>query len=133
MKKFCLLLFTVACLSCSKDDAASKKVNSINPPSWIQGSWKAEGAGGTSITGFRFTSSDMILLGLVDMSYKDNVNSIKESGGEANIEEDISSENYEISIDFSMGASIDYSFSKIDENTISWDSNPYGTIQLQKQ
>ncbi|WP_324720508.1 hypothetical protein [Salinimicrobium sp. HB62] len=134
MKKIYLLLFVIALtLSCSTDDENSNPDISINPPAWLHGTWKAEDAGGTSITGFRFTTDDIILLGLYDMSYRDNTSSIVKSGGEATVEEDISQESYRITIDYSVGASVNYLFSRVDENTINWNTTTYGALELQKQ
>ena len=134
MKKiYLILLLALLSLSCSKDDDSANSNISINPPTWIQGTWKAEGAGGTSITGFRFTTNDMVQVGLYDMSYKENISSIIKSGGEANVEEDISQESYRITIDFSMGASVNYLFTRVDENTINWNTTTYGALELQKQ
>ena len=134
MKKiYLLLLVCVLSISCSKDDDSANFQASINPPQWIHGTWKAESAGTKSFTDLEFTSNDMILLGLYDMSYKDNIRSIIKSGGEVTVEEDTSQDTYEITIDYSVGASIDYSFTKVDENTINWNSDTYGALPLQKQ
>ena len=134
MKKFYLLLLvSILIISCSKDDGAVNSTTSINPPAWIHGTWRSEGAGGTSITGLQFTANDMILLGLTNMSHKNNISSIIKSGGEVTVDENISQEDYDITIEYSMGTSINYSFSKVDDNTIIWNSTAHGDLELQKQ
>lgn len=54
MKKLLLLLVSVSLLSCSSDDSNDAQQNTryLNPPSWIQGTWKNE------ISGFAFKEHD---------------------------------------------------------------------------
>ncbi|MDP3946522.1 MAG: hypothetical protein Q8Q51_11570 [Lutibacter sp.] len=68
MKKITLiLLMSIFILSCSKDDDTSNSKISINPPSWIQGTWVMEvnpytGAEMDTYIAYKFTSNNMYIL-----------------------------------------------------------------------
>ncbi len=68
MKKLILLLiFTTFTFSCSHSDNSNDNSNSsasncatINPPTWIQGTWIKQNPPIGSYTGYKFTSDDVI-------------------------------------------------------------------------
>lgn len=134
MKKFYLLLLvSILTLSCSKDDDDTNTADSINPPDWIHGTWKGEGAGGTSVSGLKFTVDDMILLGTAEFSHKNQMKDFRQQGVEVTVTENISPQQYDLKINYPMGTSINYSFNKVDGNTITWKSGGFPEIELQKQ
>lgn len=134
MKKIYLFFLAITlCLSCSKEDEAGNNTTSINPPTWIHGTWEAEGASGTSMSGFRFTADDIILLSSFEISHKNQIKDYRQQGVEVTVTENISPQEYDIKITYPMGTSVNYSFSKIDGSTLTWKSTGYGDLELQKQ
>ena len=74
---FLSLIFTF--ISCSKDDNSATASTSINPPEWTHGTWKSEGAGGSSIDSLIFTSNDLILdMGTSQISHKEQINHLSQ-------------------------------------------------------
>ena len=125
-----LILFVV---SCSKDESNNLPANSINPPEWIHGTWRAENEYSTAITGLKFTSDDLILdMGSSELSHKAQVKQYSQIS-EIAVNEEISNSEYSLRIDYEQGFSINYSFSRIDEVSIYWTSTGYGNLELKKQ
>ncbi|UMB60843.1 hypothetical protein MHL31_01190 [Lutibacter sp. A80] len=84
MRKMLTLLFVSALLlSCSKDDSISQ-LNTLNPPSWIQGTWVND-----MDFELRFTSNDMYIS---DMSYLESNKSYIDSGVAVYYDESTSTE-----------------------------------------
>ncbi|WP_372744583.1 hypothetical protein [Lutibacter sp.] len=67
-KNTLILLLTLVLFSCSKDDDSTSSNISINPPSWIQGTWVIDND--YTYVAFKFTSNDMyILMDGIEMSF----------------------------------------------------------------
>jgi len=65
MKKLMLLLTFVSTLySCSHSDNSTNNVNNncatLNPPSWIQGTWIKQNSPTGSYTGYKFTTGEVV-------------------------------------------------------------------------
>ena len=128
---FLSLIFTF--ISCSKDDNSVTASTSINPPEWTHGTWKSEGAGGSSIGSLIFTSNDLILnMGTSQISHKEQINHLSQMS-EVEVSEETSNDEYSLRIDYEMGTSVNYSFNRIDDQTIEWTSTGYGNLELKKQ
>jgi len=116
MKKtvlFCIIIFTFGCSS-SDDDSTSQ--NSINPPSWIQGTWLTSGGDG----GFRFDADDFCIVNNfinVALCNKEQLNSFSGTQFFTDVEEEITDTFYSIDITLST-ATTSYKFEKISENEI---------------
>ncbi|TRO66942.1 hypothetical protein [Christiangramia sabulilitoris] len=135
MKRIVVLLTIILlAVSCSKDESSSKSNDSINPPEWIHGTWRAEdGYGSTTLTGLKFTSDDLILdMGSSELSHKAQLQQYSQIS-EITVDEEISNSEYSLRIDYVQGISINYAFNRIDEITIYWTSTGYGNLELKKQ
>uniref|UniRef100_UPI004048409B hypothetical protein n=1 Tax=Mariniflexile sp. TaxID=1979402 RepID=UPI004048409B len=121
MKKVFLLLFVVATLifGCSSnDDSDSKNQSSINPPSWIQGTWLLQDAGVDS--GFKFTIDDVcIIFSSSQACNKEQLELANNTSLFTKVEEEITDTSY--SIDISIVSSVtSYDFEKVSNNEIRW-------------
>ena len=90
-----LTLILIAAAGCSKKDGGGIGENKLSPPSWIQGTWGAEG-----YEAFKFTSDDIIIeiTGEAPVSFKHNYN-IDVPGGKISTKETIKNDAiYEITV-----------------------------------
>lgn len=123
MRKVFLILLTVLCISCSKDDESSNSAISINPPQWVQGNWAYSGYEDNGAI-FRITSNDVVFIAnTAEMSYKGQMEDIAKAGGDVSVDEVISTEMYEVTFNMSQGFSQTYTFEKVNETTIMWDTD----------
>ncbi len=133
MKKF--YLFLIVCFlitSCSTEDEASRNNASLNPPGWIQGTWKTQGAEGDEIYGMKFTNDDLILLYHIEISYKEEFENYKKNGVPVRVIENISPTSYDLTIIYISGSYTNITFSKINEQTILWKEG-FSEMELKKQ
>jgi hypothetical protein len=123
MKKIAyLILFFTFLNSCSKDDNSSSSSGySINPPSWIIGTW-VQRSNGNIIAGHKFTKNDHITIsfGGIETSDKSAMDVYKNAGKNPKTEEVITNSSYELVIDFGTGQTITYNFKKKNDQTILW-------------
>lgn len=123
LKKLILSLCIIFIFSCSSDDDSSaNSINSINPPSWLQGKWLAENPDGSPLgNGFEFTSNDVIVITIVsEQSQKDYVEYLESLNQEVSVSETSSDNSYTLSIDISFGQNIVYAFNRISDTEITW-------------
>ncbi len=114
MKKLLLIFGLLAIVSCSSDDSSSGG-NEFNPPTWIHGTWGQFGNGT-----YRFTSNDFIILGGSDMSYKEYLKNIRETGGHTSVTESTNQTKYDCTITVTS-VTQPYRFKKIDATHISFE------------
>ena len=126
MKKISILLLLALVYSCSNsNDSGNSSSTSINPPSWIQGTWIQVGGSG----GYKFTTNDLILIGSgsSQTSFSNAVNQTNASGGNATVHEIITSNSY--NIDITIGIHTDsFYFNKITNTKIEWVNDPLGDL-----
>lgn len=120
MRKIFLVLLTVLCLSCTKDDDSSNSAISINPPEWMHGTWAWTGFEDDGPI-FRITSNDVIyVVNTSELSYKGQLEGMAKSGAEVSVDEVITEDTYEVTFDMSQGYKVTYSFTKLDGDTVLW-------------
>lgn len=117
--------------SCSKEDDTIDN-NSINPPSWIIGSWldKSEPTW-AQIGGFKFTNVNLIELSAENteiLNYKESFKT-----GLMNISETSNTNSYSIKIESQGVTVIDYYFEKSSSSEIIYDLNSSYNVILTKQ
>ena len=118
MKKL-LFLFTIvlSAVACSSDDDTSGSSNvSINPPSWIQGSW-AEDIDIDSGHRLIFKTNDFCIKNMSQTICQAEVYSEVNNSSDVEVTEEKSNNYYNLSINAS-GSISEYSFSKISETEI---------------
>lgn len=123
MKKFFLILLTVLCISCSKDDESSNSAISINPPEWVQGNWAYSGMEEEGAI-FRITSNDIVYgSSTAEISYKGQMEDLAKAGADVSVDEVITAEMYQVTFNMSQGFSQSYTFEIVDETTVMWDTD----------
>lgn len=128
MKKIILTIFIITFVSCSSDSDNASSNSVISPPSWIQGVWlQDDGMGGVTNSGYQFTSDDFILKGLVDYSFKNQINTNLSAGVNSTVTETKTNNNYNVSITLSTTTS-NYKFVKISSTKIEWVNDPMGDL-----
>jgi len=122
---FCFSLLLFSCSS-SDDDSNSQSQSSINPPTWIQGTWLLEEPNPTS--GFRFANDDFcIVLPSQQSCFKESINLTNNSGGTTNVTEEITDNSY--SIEIALGGQIVYyEFERISSTEIELINDPLGNL-----
>ncbi|MEZ7500752.1 hypothetical protein QO200_18710 [Flavobacterium sp. Arc3] len=125
MKNLLYVFTALLIFSCSSsDDSSGTSSSDINPPTWIQGTWKQEGALQGQGLGFKFSSNDFCTLILNgDLCTQGQIDSFRKAGEKVTVEETISSTSYSAKINYPMGQSVTYSFSKISNTEIKWESS----------
>lgn len=124
------LLMLCSCSS-SDDDSNTQNESSINPPTWIHGSWLLEITPGMNIgSGFKFTSDDFCVLQLqtenCNKSLIDQSNSI---GQNTIVNEEITDNSYSIELNFNNNQTIiTYQFEKVSNTEIEWTNQPSAVI-----
>ncbi len=142
MKKLILLLlFTSLLFSCSGDNNTdntgtnSNNCQTLNPPTWIQGTWIKQNSPAGSYTGYKFTSDDVI-----DIFSQSSSNSRKfqldfycNSNVNYTVTENITPTSYFLEINWSGIAT--YNFAKISATTIELvnDNDPVNATYYVKQ
>lgn len=122
--------FIVILFSCSSDDDSStdnQNQTSINPPTWIQGTWlQPNPLGGFINNGYRFASDDFCLVTLGGQScFKESITLTNNAGATTNVEEQITDNSYFIEI--TLGSQIvTYDFERISNTEIEWVNDPLG-------
>lgn len=139
MRKLLLALsIPLAFLSCSKsnDDSSNNSNGSSNgdfhPPSWIQGTWAFSNGNYNPTKLFKFTVNDFISISQnTETSWQALLNQIKTTGGTASVTETITATKYDFIINYSA-QSTNYSFTKIDNNSIKYNyQTPITLIRVQ--
>lgn len=119
MKKMIFLFSLILLMSCSKDDDSS--TSQINPPDWIIGTWLIDDPYMT--LGWRFTSNDLIIIqNGIELSQKGQLESIINSGEEASAINTTTNDTYSLKLNLPAGQSVIYSFTRISDSEISWDT-----------
>jgi hypothetical protein len=139
MKKLILLLTIITLsFSCSNSDNSSNNSNNcqtLNPPTWIQGTWIKQNSPIGSYTGYKFTSDDAI-----DIFSQSNSNSRKfqldfycTSNVNYTVTENITPTSYFLEINW--GGIATYNFTKISATTIELvnDNDPVNASYYIKQ
>jgi len=139
MKKLILLLTIITfSFSCSYSDNSSNNSNNcqtLNPPTWIQGTWIKQNSPIGSYTGYKFTSDDVI-----DIFSQSGSNSRKfqldfycNSNVNYTVTENITPTSYFLEINWSGIAT--YNFTKISATTIELvnDNDPVNATYYVKQ
>jgi hypothetical protein len=119
MKKILLLLSIILLLGCSSsDDSSSKNQSSINPPSWIQGTWLLQDSGVDS--GFRFTTDDVcIIFSSTQACNKEQLNLANKTSTFNKVEEEITDDYY--SADITIVSNVtSYEFERVSNTEIKW-------------
>ena len=122
---FSLSIFIIL-FSCSSNDDNSNTQNgaSINPPTWIQGTWLKE----NPTTGYKFTTNDFCLeLPQQESCFKDQLEQTRNAGGTAEASETITESSYSIEINIISQTYI-YEFEKISDTQIELTNDPLGDL-----
>ncbi|RTL13386.1 MAG: hypothetical protein EKK56_05540 [Flavobacteriaceae bacterium] len=128
MKKIILTLIAFTLMGCSSESDNVSSNSIISPPAWIQGVWLQDnGNGGVANNGYQFTTDDFILKGLVDYSFKNQINTNLSVGANSTVVETKTDNIYNISITLSTATS-NYNFVKISSTKIEWVNDPMGDL-----
>jgi hypothetical protein len=128
MKKIILTLFAFTLVGCSSESDNASSNSIISPPAWIHGVWLQDnGNGGVANNGYQFTTDDFILKGLVDYSFKNQINTNLSVGANSTVTETKTDNNYNVSITLSTATS-NYNFIKISSTKIEWVNDPMGDL-----
>lgn len=126
MKSIVLIILIVVFISCSSENQEKIDSLSINPPSWIQGTWTIKGEA-LGVHGLRFTNNAFFKID--ESEAETNVMFayvlLQGLGEDVIINEFITQNNY--GIKFSYSRDEWYRFTRISNQEISWD-NPLGSI-----
>lgn len=116
--------------SCSSnDDNSGSNNSSINPPTWIQGTWLAETISGSDL-GYKFTLDDFCTInGTITMCNKSQIEQYNSIGQNVVVNETITDTEYTIEIDYNTQQAITtYQFEKISNTEIEWINDPLGDL-----
>lgn len=130
MKKMLLISIILLFISCSSDkDSTSSDSTSINPPSWIQGSWYLVGLDGVDkMSGYSFKKNDFCQIVFNTQScFKQSIDLMKSGGGYIKVDEVINDNEYKISITQFSTTTI-YNFKKISATKIEWINDSWGDL-----
>ncbi|MFC0776564.1 hypothetical protein [Flavobacterium sp. HJSW_4] len=121
MKKNYILLLTVLIIfSCSSSEENNSKSKSLNPPSWIQGTWAQKYGSNGSYTyqpTFRFTKNDFCVL-----STNSSICILESSNNATDLKIDETTTDSEYKFSFSTkGVTTSYRFIKISNSKIEHD------------
>jgi hypothetical protein len=124
MKNLLYVLTAFLIFSCSPSDGgAGSSSSDLNPPSWIQGTWKQDNVGVGINNSFIFSTNDMCSnimgaqqcqQGLIDFARK--------GGMTVNVVESITNTFYSAEIKYSNGQSTTYAFNKISNTEIEFEA-----------
>lgn len=127
MKKCFLLIIVFITISCSNSsDSINTSVASINPPSWIQGTWEIEESGNGAT--FIFTNDDLLFKTNTTptISYK-NLLQNGSTTGNTYTEEEITPTIYNLSMTTGAVTTV-YNFRKITPTKIEYVNDPMGDL-----
>jgi hypothetical protein len=119
---------TLILISCSSSDDNSNPKNnlSINPPSWILGTWLLEEPNPTS--GFRFANDDFCLVLPSQQScFKESIQLTNNSGGATNVSETTTDTSYSIEITL-ISQIVTYKIEKVSSTQIELINDPLGEL-----
>ena len=119
MKYLYFVLF-LALIACSSSDESSNNSNQFfNPPNWIQGTWgQINDDPYYEIPNFRFKSDDFCTIASnTELCFKESLTLSANNGGDVNVEENITSTSYEVTIN-QISQTINFKFIKISDNNI---------------
>lgn len=118
-----LAILIIALSSCSSDDDSSDNSSiQINPPNWIQGKWLLEGSV-VGDSGWRFTNNDFIIIQASnEISQRGQLEMFLGSGQDVSAIDETTESTYKITSNFPAGQTTIYSFTKVSDTEISWDS-----------
>ena len=112
------LAFTV--LACSKSDEISQEAKEIQPPHWIQGTWKLNESM-INVLGWKFTSNDVyIIQSDSDSSQKQQTLSLKASGDIEWTENHATEDVYHLTLHYPNGHEVNYEFERKGAIVITW-------------
>ena len=117
-------IFLILLSSCSSDDndGSNSSEIQINPPTWIQGKWLVEDSGMGDI-GWRFTSNDFIIITAgSETSTRGQLETLLDSGQDVSTNNESSDTTYSITSNYPFGQTTIYSFTKVSDTEISWDT-----------
>lgn len=118
-----LAILIIALSSCSSDDDSSDNSSiQINPPNWIQGKWLLEGSV-VGESGWRFTNNDFIIIQAnTEISQREQLQQFSNNGQDVSANDTSTDNTYSVTLNTIGGQSTTYSFTKISNTEISWDS-----------
>lgn len=123
MKKLLYLFLAITIISCGGEDDRNANNNgsnlTINPPSWIQGTYLQDIGGQTSSVGYEFRSNDFCRVSNnVSSCYKAQIDLYENASNfETDVYEEIDNNRYFIEI--TLGATIiSYEFEKVSSTSI---------------
>ncbi len=124
---FSICLLILCSCSSSDDDNSNNNPSSINPPTWIQGTWLAETISGSDL-GFEFTADDFCFInGTITTCYKSQIEQFNNAGQNTIVNETITETEYSIEINYSS-QQVNYEFEKISNTEIEWINDPLGDL-----
>ncbi len=126
-----IIVLLVLFISCSSDDSNSKSSSSINPPSWIIGTWQNDDLGGLTY-GFKFAKDDICLMNLNMTTCFKEILKLDAGSGVYDINEEITDNSYFIEIKVGI-TTYSYEFTKISTTEIETYDALGGSITLTKQ
>ena len=71
-------------------------------------------------------------MGTSQVGHKQQIEQLSQMS-EVMVNEETSGDSYDLIIDYEMGTSVNYSFDRIDDQTINWTSTAYVNLELKKQ
>lgn len=122
--KFLLIIISILTFSCSSsDDNSTNNSNDLNPPSWIQGYWLLEIDSSTGevtdLSGILATNDDFYQTQLGSgTSLKMLINNTIQNGGEAIVDEYITSSEYKLNVRLNGMSFPQYHYKKISPSKI---------------
>jgi len=127
MKKLLLLLTFVCLLGCSSSDdnkTENSSSTSINPPSWLIGTWANNYAGDTSSPIykplFRFKNNDFcVLSSSMEICQAENIKNASQAGAKTSVKETATDKEYELSMTI-QSLTTTYKFIKISNTKIEY-------------
>lgn len=124
-RKVSFLALTIIIIfnSCSNSDNDKNTSEiQINPPSWIQGKWLLPDST-VGESGWRFTNNDFIIIQVnTELSQRNQLQQFSNNGQEVSASDTSSENSYSVVLNSIGGQSTTYSFSKISDNEITWDT-----------
>jgi hypothetical protein len=125
---FLFLFFSVILFSCSSsddditddsNDEETTEGTTINPPSWIQGTWILKNS--SLYSGFKFTTDDLCIISSAyyQCCNKETIELYKNTEIYTNVCEEITNNYYSVEITISSSVAI-YQFEKVSDTEIKW-------------
>ncbi|NRT14699.1 hypothetical protein HNP99_001043 [Flavobacterium sp. 28A] len=133
MKKILLLSLTLAfsLISCSSPDSSdNNSTTSINPPSWMQGTWSIDYGydDEPDLTPlFKFKNNDFCVLSGIEICYAEYLKQISKTGIKAEIEQSVTENEYKLSIT-TQSVKATYNFYRVSSNKIKYNNPDAGSV-----